>query len=254
MDTASFLKIILRAGRDLIRPEILFHAIWPPVVSLLFWCVIAWMTWQRATAWVIMQLPAWAWLDWAGPVLAHIAVFLAFLPLFYATTLLLLGAFALPRMMSLIAMRDYPDVTPRGSIAAAFWGGMLNSVVAGAIFIAGWLITLPLLLIPGAVLVLPVAWATWLNQRSFCFDALAEHAQPEERKLLVRRERGSFYLGGLVGALAAYVPLLNLLAPSFTATLFAHLCLDRLRALRQEQGINFASPVLRQPVVNETKA
>ncbi|MDX9994329.1 MAG: EI24 domain-containing protein [Rhodocyclaceae bacterium] len=241
MDAGAFFKTSLRAGRDLLRPGILFHALWPPALAFLIWSVVAWFAWQPASAWILAELPEWqvfAWLDWLGPSLAHVAVFLIFAPMVYFTALLFVAVFALPRMMTLIAARDYPDVSRQGSASAAFWGSIANTVAAGGIFVAGWLLTLPLLLIPGAVLVLPLFWTAWLNQRAFRFDAMAEHARPEERAELVRRERGSLYLGGLVGALAAHVPILNLLALAYTAVLFVHLCLGALRELRAEQGVN----------------
>lgn len=239
-DAGTFFKTLLRAGRDLLRPDILFHALWPPALAFLIWSVVAWFAWQPASAWILAELPEWrvfAWVDWLGPSLAHVVVFLLFAPLVYFTALFFVAVFALPRMMTLIAARDYPDVTRQGSASAAFWGSIANTVAAGGIFVVGWLATLPLLLIPGAVLVLPLFWTAWLNQRAFRFDAMAEHARPEERAALVRRERGSLYLGGLVGALAAHVPILNLLALAYTAVLFVHLCLGALRELRAEQGV-----------------
>jgi CysZ protein len=240
MDTAAFFQTVLRAARDLVRPSILVHALWPPLVAFLVWSLIAWFAWQPLAVWIVTALPDWrifTWLDWIGPSLAHIAVFFLFAPLIYVTALLLVALFALPRIMAVIAARDYPDVSPHGSAQAILWGSAVNTVAAGTIFVVGWLATLPLLLIPGAVIVLPLFWAAWLNQRAFRFDALAEHAQPEERKAVIARERSSLYLGGLVGALASYVPLLNLLALAFTAVLFVHLCLGGLRRLRAEQGI-----------------
>jgi uncharacterized protein involved in cysteine biosynthesis len=140
-------------------------------------------------------------------------------------------------MMTIVAVRDYPDVSRQGSPAIALWGSLWNTLVAGAIFIAGWLICLPLLLIPGALFVLPLLWSAWLNQRAFRFDALAEHALPAERVELFRRERGKLFGAGLLSALAAYVPVVHLLAPGFAALLFVHLCLAALRALRKEKGI-----------------
>ncbi len=238
MDTGNFFKTLLRAARDLLRPEMLFHALWPPLLAFAFWSVVAWFAWQPAAAWILAELPDWAWLNWLGPWLAHAAVFFLFAPLVYVSVLLLVAVFALPRMMTLIALRDYPDVTRQGSAQAALWGSIANTLAAGVIFIVGWLLTLPLLLIPGAVLVLPLFWAAWLNQRAFRFDALAEHALPGERATLIRRERSSLYLGGLVGALIAHVPFLNLLALAYTAVLFVHLCLGALRDLRQQQGIS----------------
>lgn len=237
METMPFFKMVVRAGRDLLRPDILFQAIWPPLAAFLVWSVIAWFAWMPLAHWIAAELPDWQWLNWLGPWLAHVAVFFIFAPLIYVTTLLLVAVITLPRMMEIIAARDYPDVSRQGSDNAAFWGSLANTVVAGLVFVAGWLITLPLLLIPGGLLVLPLFWAAWLNQRAFRFDALAAHAQPEERKVLVSRERSSLYLGGLLGALLAYVPLLHLLALPYTAILFVHLCLGALRELRKEQGV-----------------
>lgn len=229
--------MVLRAARDLTRPALLFQVVWPPLAALVLWLVVAGFAWAPAVAWVGLQLPGWAWLAWLDPWLAHVVVFLAFLPLIYVTALLLLGAFALPRMMTIIASRDYPDVSRQGSAAVALWGGLWNALTSGAIFLAGWLAPLPLLLIPGAILVLPLLWSAWLNQRSLRFDALAEHALPQERELLCRRESANFFAAGLVSALMGYVPVLNLLAPGFAALLFAHLSLASLRSLRQENGV-----------------
>jgi hypothetical protein len=237
MPAASFLQTLLRAVRDLLRPEMIWHALWPPLAAFVIWSGVAWFAWQPAAAWIATELPDWSWLNWLGPWLAHIAVFLLFAPLMYFTALLLVAVFALPRMMTLIAARDYPDVSRQGSARAALWGSLANTLAAGAVFVGGWIVTLPLLLIPGALLVLPLLWAAWLNQRAFRFDALAEHAQPEERVALIRRERGQLYLGGLAGALIAHVPVFNLLAPACTAILFVHLCLGALRDLRNQKGI-----------------
>lgn len=238
METAKFFSTVVRAGRDLLRPDILFQAIWPPLLAFFVWSVIAWFAWMPLAQWIAAELPDWQWLNWLGPWLAHVAVFFIFAPLIYFTTLLLVAMFALPRMMAIIAARDYPDVSRQGSASAALWGSLANTVAAGLVFVAGWLLTLPLLLIPGGLLVLPLFWAAWLNQRAFRFDALAEHAQPGERKALIGRERSSLYLGGLLGALLAYVPVLHLVALPYTAILFVHLCLGALRELRIEQGVS----------------
>lgn len=232
----AVLVTVGRAARDLVRPELLLHALWPPVAAFVLWAGIALFLWQPAAAWIIAELPDWSWLNWLGPWLAHLAVLFIFAPLVYFTVLLLVAVFALPRMMTIIAARDYPDVSRQSSTEMALLGSVANTLVAGIIYITGWLLTLPLLLIPGALFVLPLLWTAWLNQRTFRFDALAEHAQPEERSQLVVREKGNLYAAGFLSAVAAYIPLLNLLSPAFAALLFVHLCLDALRRLRNEQG------------------
>lgn len=235
--TDSLPQSVLRAARDLLRPEMLWHALWPPLLALALWSGVAYFAWVPVAAWVVTQLPEWSWLIWLGDWPAHIAVLLVFAPLVYFTALLLMAVFALPRMMAMVATRDYPDVSRQGSFSAALWGSLANTLVAGAIFIVGWLVTMPLLLIPGALLVLPIFWAAWLNQRAFRFDALAEHAQPAERRVLIQREKGRLYLAGLISALLAHVPLLNLFSLAFSALLFVHLCLASLRRLRSENGV-----------------
>lgn len=230
-------QTLVRAARDLGRPAILFQVVWPPLAAFALWSVVAWFAWLPAADWIVTQLPDWSWLDWFGPWLAHVVVFLVFAPLIYVTALLFIAAFALPRMMAIVAARDYPDVSRQGSPQAALWGSLWNTLAAGAIFLIGWLVSLPLLLIPGALFVLPLLWSAWLNQRAFRFDALAEHALPLEREAIFQRERGNLFAAGLVSALAGYVPVFHLLAPGFAALLFVHLCLAALRELRNEKGI-----------------
>lgn len=238
MRIEALMQACLRAGRDLLRPALLFQVLWPPVAAFLLWSAVAWFAWLPAALWIEAQLPDWSWLNWFGPWLAHAVVFLVFAPLIYVTALLFIAAFALPRMMAIVAARDYPDLSRQGSAQAALWGSVWNTLAAGTIFIVGWLLSLPLLLIPGALLVLPLLWSAWLNQRAFRFDALAEHALPDERARLFRREGGTLFGAGLVSALATYVPVVHLAAPGFAALLFVHLCLGALRDLRREEGIS----------------
>lgn len=225
-------RIWLRAFQDLFRREILWHVLWPPLSALLVWSAIAMVAWLPASEWIRCRLPEWNWLDWLGAWLAHAAVFLIFAPMIYLTALLLTAMFALPRMMTLIANRDYPDLERSGPPGAATWGSMNNTLGAIALFILGWLCTFPLLLLPGAVFILPLIWTAWLNQRTFRFDALAEHATQVERKRLFVEHRLDFYLTGLVAAAATHVPLINLLAPGFAALSFIHLGLSILRTDR----------------------
>jgi uncharacterized protein involved in cysteine biosynthesis len=155
--------------------------------------------------------------------------------LVYLTAILLVAVFALPRLVDLVAARDYPDLGRHGE--NVFWGSLANTLAVGAIFVVGSLGTLPLLLIPGVLLVLPLFWSSWLNQRTFRFDALAEHATRSEMRRLVAENRRRFYIAGLGTAALAYVPLVNLLVPAFTALVFVHLGLAALRRQRQEGGI-----------------
>lgn len=230
----------VRAVKDLMRGDMLWQALWPPLVAFAVWAGVAYWAWMPMSEWLLANMPKgqyWTWLDWLGPWLVHAALALFFAPLIYFTTLMLIAAFALPRMMAIVARRDYADVTRYGSAAAALWGSLGNTLVAGLIFVVGWLLCLPLLLIPGGLLVLPLLLSAWLNQRTFRFDVLAEHATPEERRMVIWRERPQFWAAGFLSAAAVHVPLLNFLAPAFAALLFVHLGLSSLRRLRNSEGV-----------------
>jgi uncharacterized protein involved in cysteine biosynthesis len=227
-----------KAARDLTRPQILWQGLWPPLVALFLWLAVASAVWSDTVAFVAGTLPSFNFSVW--PWLAHwAAVFLVvagFASLVYATALLLVAVIGLPRMLAIVAARDYPDVARHGE--NAFWGSLGNTLGTTGIFVLGWLLTLPLLLLPGAVLVLPMAWTAWFDQRTFRFDAIAEHATKAERRTLIARGKTGYYAAGFGTAVAAHIPLVNLLAPAFTALVFVHLGLSGLRRLRREQGVD----------------
>ena len=226
-----------RSLRDLTRPAVLWQALWPPLVALALWAGVAVAVWTHAVAIaasIVPQLP-WSGWEWVAQWAAAFLLLAAFAALVYFTAILLVAVVALPRLIDLVAARDYPDLGRHGE--NVFWGSLGNTLGAGAIFVAGFLATLPLLLIPGALLVLPLLWAAWLNQRTVRFDARAEHATRAEMQRLVADNRSRFQLAGLGTAAAAHLPLVNLLAPAFTALVFVHLGLTALRRQRQAGGI-----------------
>jgi CysZ protein len=226
-----------KALRDLTRAAVLWHALWPPLAALLLWIAIGFAVWAHGVALMERIVPGlpWAGWEWVAQWAAVFLLLAAFAALTYITAILLVAVFALPLLINLVAAHDYPELGRHGR--NVFWGSLGNTLGAGAIFLIGSLAMLPLLLIPGALLVLPLLWSAWLNQRAFRFDALAEHATRSEMQLLVREDGRNFYMAGLATAAAAYVPLLNLLAPAFAALVFVHLGLAALRRRRQEGGV-----------------
>lgn len=230
---AAFTKSL----RDLTRPAVLWHALWPPLAALLLWIAIGFAAWTHGLALMERMLPGlpWAGWEWVAQWAAVFLLLAAFAALTYITAILLVAVFALPLLINLVAADHYPDLGRHGE--NVFWASLGNTLGAGAIFLIGSLTMLPLLLIPGALLVLPLLWSAWLNQRTFRFDALAEHATQSEMQFLVRDDRKRFYIAGLSTAAVAYVPLLNLLAPAFAALVFVHLGLAALRRQREEGGV-----------------
>jgi CysZ protein len=73
----------------------------------------------------------------------------------------------------------------------------------------------------------------WVNQRVLRYDALSEHATPEEMREIFAAKRGKLYLFGAVLALLAFVPLVGFVAPVLFGLAFIHFLLGELEALRQ---------------------
>lgn len=223
--------------RDLTRMEVLWQAIWPPLVALVIWVAVGIAVWAHGVALmasIVPQLP-WSGWEWVAHWAAVFLLLAGFAALTYFTAVMLVAVFALPRLINLVAAHHYPELGRHGE--NVFWGSLVNTLVVGVIFVVGSLVTLPLLLIPGALLVLPLFWGAWLNQRTFRFDALAEHATAPEMRRLVQDNRSSFYIAGLATAGVAHIPLINLLAPAFAALVFVHLGLAALRRQRQQGGV-----------------
>lgn len=237
------LKAFSRAVRSLAQPAIVWHLVWPTLVALAVWLVIAWLFWDQCSVWIVDLFKDLPWLqsfigrEQASSAVATAAVkvflWLLLVPLIYASALLIVATVALPLMLERVAGREYADLEKRkgGTIG----GSVANASIAVLLFLMGGLLTLPLWLIPGMAVVLPLLLSAYLNQRAYRYDALMQHADAGEMGTLIARERGGLYLVGIGAGLLAYVPFVNLLAPAFAGLTFVHYCLEALRRYRRAQ-------------------
>lgn len=115
----------------------------------------------------------------------------------------------LPLLLKHLSETEYRDLAMLGR--DSFVAATLNSLGAALLFVLQWMLTIPLWLIPGLSLVVPLLLMAWLNRRTFAYDALSAHAGEEEWQVLSARHKGPFLLLGLCMALLAHVPLLGLL-------------------------------------------
>ena len=227
-----------RAFRDLFQFKVLWIVIWPMMAAVLLWLVLGVTFWDTFSGWIASGLNAIGmqnWLEgveprWVANGIQAFAHLILFVPLVFVTALLITALFAMPALIGLVAKRDFPQLKREngGSII----GNLLNSMLAIGIFLAIWVFTLPLWMI-GAGVVVPFIAATYLNQRMFRYDALAEHASRDEMKSMFSGYQSSWWGLGLLTGLFQFVPLLNLVAPALTALAFIHFGLARLAELRR---------------------
>ena len=232
------LDSLARALRDLFSLRVLWVVIWPMLVAMLLWLALGIAFWRTFSGWLAQGLDAigiqvWlaglepAWIANGIQALLHLMLFV---PLVMLTALVLTALFAMPTLIRVVAGRDYPELKREngGGLIGSVW----NALIAIVVFVALWLVTLPLWLI-GVGVIIPFVAAAWLNQRLFRYDAIAEHATANEMTALFKHERGGWWGLGLLTGLVQFVPVLNLLGPVLAALAFIHYGLaglDRLRA------------------------
>lgn len=234
-----------RATRSLFKRDIFWHLVWPGLVSMLVWTVVAVFAWTPVTEGVFAWVSGWSFVgNWVSAsdaaaavmlVLIKFAVALAFVPLVYVTAALIVATVALPLMLERVGRSDYADIELRrgGSNLGSAW----NSIVAGVLFLLVLVLSLPFWLIPGVGLLASVVLTGWLNQRAFGYDALMLHADAQELNRLRRDWRPQMLLLGGGSALLAYVPVVNLIAPAYAGLAFVHYLLERLRHDRHVRGV-----------------
>ncbi|MDR2189310.1 MAG: EI24 domain-containing protein [Azonexus sp.] len=223
-----------RAFADLRQGRVWLYILIPALFSLLLTIVLAFWA-LGAVVHYLLGYPPMTWLHawgvaWLATVLAYLGGWLAILAVAYLGATLLAAVAIMPLMLNYLAAGEYRDVAPMGKDSFVAAAG--NSVLASVIFVAAWLLTIPLWLIPGFSLLLPLLLMAWLNRRTFAYDALSMHATDSEWATLRQRHKGPLFMLGLTLALLAHIPLLGLLVPALAALSFVHYGLE---ALRQER-------------------
>ncbi len=240
----EILRAFGRSLRSLSHAGVLWHLVWPTLVAMVIWLAVGVAVWSPVVDGVMGWIREWPWAadqlaaSQMGAVvvliLIKIVLALLFVPLIYVTAALLVAAVALPMMLERVSRQDYGDLELRRGGSNV--GSVVNAMVAGLVFLVGFVVTLPFWLIPGVGLVLSVLLTAWLNQKAFSYDALMLHADPEEMERLPRACKSGTFGVGLGSALLAYIPVVNLFAPAFCGLAFAHFLLEALRRDRASRG------------------
>ena len=217
------------------RGRVWLYILGPALVALLFMVVVSVAMLDHLVSSFIDQ-PPMSWVAdwgaaWLAKAMALLGGWLLIISASYLLAILLTAVLVLPLMLNCLSASEYPDLARMGrdSLLASTW----NSVWAAVLFVVGWLVTLPLWLIPGLGLLMPLFWMAWLNRRTFAFDVLAAHATPEEWRALRRARAMPLLMLGLLMAALAHVPFVGMLAPSLAALAYIHFCLEALRRVRQ---------------------
>ena len=257
-----------RAVAYCMRPRVIVLSLMPLALMVVLAAAFGYLYWEASVAWTREVLGAWPLLasfwGWIGglfssdvpALLAPLVVVFAATPLIVLVSLLIVAGLMAPPLTRLVAERRFPSLERKKG--ASFIGSMARSLGLTLLALVALIVSMPLWLIPPLVLILPPLIWGWLTYRVMSFDALAEHASPEERATVLRRHRLPLlaigvlcgYLGaapsivwasGLLFAAAFFVlvPLaiwIYTLVFAFSALWFAHYALDALAQLRAQRA------------------
>lgn len=246
-------RSIFRAFKSLFTPGVLWQLIWPTLLSVGFWGAVAYLTWTDITLFIENGLKYFSWIQYyanTNPGLWNMVqfvisanVFVFWLLLIYATAVLLVATFALPRILERVARTDYADLALMHG--GSTLGGISNTLWAMLVFIVVLVLSLPLWLLPGVGVVILVLLTGWLNVKTFGYDVLMLHADKTERRNLLKANHSSLMLLGCICALLTYVPFVNLISAAFCGLAFTHFLLEALRQARHhDSGTVAAEPTL----------
>lgn len=236
----SIPRSLAYALANVLHPRMIWLMVWPLVLALGLWGTLAIIFWAQLALAVAEWLQAgidlvpyaarWD-LSTATLFLAKVLILLMLVPLIQLTALLILSIFGMPSMVSHVASRAFAELQKKrgGSFAGSVWNGVVG--LAGLVGLG--IASIPLWIFPPLWPLIPIAILAWVNQRVLRYDALSEHADAEEMRVLFAEQRGALYVLGLVLALLAYVPLLGFFAPVLLGLGFIHYLLTALKARRE---------------------
>jgi hypothetical protein len=266
-----------RAVAYCMLPRVIVLSLLPLGLMVLLAAAFGYFYWDAAVAWTRGALDAWPLLSsfwaWIGrlfsgdvtSVLASMVVVFAATPLIVVVSLLIVAGLMAPALTRLVAERRFPSLEQKKG--ASLIGSVARSLGVTLLALLALVVSMPLWLIPPLVLILPPLIWGWLTYRVMSFDALAEHASPEERAALLRAHRLPLLcigvLCGYLGAapsivwasgwvFAAAFPILipfaiwiYTLVFAFASLWFTHYCLAALQELRAAAASPAASQLVR---------
>ena len=266
-----------RAAAYCLHPRVIVLSLLPLVLMASLALGLGYFFWEPAIAAVRASFESWpilktmsGWLDGVGlaalkAALAPMVVVFLTTPVIVVLSLLLVAAFMSPAMLTLVANRRFPLLERKhgGSFVGSTFGALWATVVA----LLALLISIPLWFVPPLVLIIPPLIWGWLTYRVMTYDVLAEHANADERRGLVKRHRNTLLgMGVLTGYLGAapslvwasgaiaivFAPVLvpvaiwiYTLVFAFSALWFAHFALAALQVMRRENDSGEVLPAVR---------
>jgi hypothetical protein len=278
---SQLLDSFWRAVVYCVHPRVIALSFLPLILMVALSFGLGYFFWEGAVSSVTGWMEAFgmmqtflSWLDQVGAgslrmVFAPLLVLVLATPLIVLLCLLLVAMFMTPAMVELVGQRRFAGLERKqgGSLVVSVLWSLGSTLLAVVVLV----LSMPLWLVPPLVLILPPLIWGWLTYRVFAFDALATHASTEERKILMRQNRGTLLLmgvlSGYLGAApsllwasgAMFIAMAPVLVPvaiwiytlvfAFASLWFAHYLLAALQRLRAKSPVELPVVEVVEPAI-----
>jgi CysZ protein len=217
-----------RKAAELIFDRTFFHIVLKSVALTILLFVILF----AAAEYALYHLPIahWAGLDAALSILG-IVLFLLLVMFLGAPVAALFATLFLEDVARAVEAKDYPD-DPQAR-GAPFWQSLLLGLRLFALLVAANALLLPAdFLLPGVGNLLSLFVTGWLLGRQYFELVALRHVSRTTMDNLRRQHRGPILAAGVMMAVAAAIPVVNLFAPIFGVALMVH---EYKRFVREDQ-------------------
>ena len=221
------------------HPKMLAAVLMPFAVMVLSFILLLLVAWGPLDDWFLDSAYKWSWFSnvtalWGMATVSDwLSGFISFIALLAISVIIGLSVAAVavtPIAVNLLGKTDYQDLEKRGKFIDS--RSIFNAVKVGTIFVLGWIVTLPLWLIPFASIFLSVFWSAYAFSQISKVDAITEHASPAERAYILEKNKKGFWVIVLVCGAICLIPFMGLVMPGYAILACTHYGLSLLRELR----------------------
>lgn len=164
--------------------------------------------------------------------LSLIFLFVCLLPLIYGTHVFLFSVLVLPLVLNHLWKKNYPELQKHKN--SFFLKSVFKNLMYFSIYLFLYFLFLPLWLIPGVQVILPVALNSYLVKKTMAEDIYSEFCTKEEQKYLEVSEATPMTLMSIFVSILSLIPFVQILSPLLSALGFTHLCLGLIKEHREK--------------------
>lgn len=206
----------LLAVQDALSPE--FRRVLWKALGLAILLFIGILIALEVTISILVAFP-WPWLETILAIATGLGVFAAFFFLMAPVTAVFAGLF-LDEIAMHVEKRDYPGDPPGQPLATAT--ALVTGIQFGLLVLVVNLLLLPTLFIGIGAVMMVIGNAYLLGREYFSMIAM-RHMPVAEAKDLRKINAGRVFAAGLIPAMLALVPVVNLFVPLFATSYFVHI-------------------------------